>query len=83
MAESKSEGKFDFVLYPNPVQNTLSVSFESTVEANYAIINMMGQQVKSGRVAQEGIEVNELNSGVYFIQVTDGQNTITKKFLKQ
>ena len=83
VAGVKSEGKFDFVLYPNPVQNTLSVSFESAIEANYAIINMMGQQVKSGQVAQEGIEVNELNSGVYFIQVTDGQNTITKKFLKQ
>ena len=84
LSEVTSETKFDYVIYPNPVQNILQISFEiGTIEATYTIINMMGQQVKSGRIAQEGIDVNELFSGVYFIQVTDGQNKITKKFLKQ
>ena len=85
VTETQLKGKFEFLLYPNPVQNTLTVSFENgtTTNAAFTIINMMGQEVKSGKSPQAGIDVNELNSGVYFLQVTDGQNTITKKFIKQ
>ena len=76
--------KFEFVLFPNPVQNILNVSFDNTItSATFNIINMMGRTLKSGSLAQDGIDVNELNSGVYFLQITDGQNVITKKFIKQ
>ena len=76
--------KFEFVLFPNPVQNILNVSFDNTItSATFSIINMMGRTLKSGSLAQDGIDVNELNSGVYFLQITDGQNVITKKFIKQ
>ena len=84
LSDGQAEAKFDFVLYPNPVQNKLTVSFENgATNSTFGIINMMGQQIKSGQIEQDGIDVSELNAGVYFIQVTDGKNSITKKFLKQ
>ena len=82
--DAQADVKFDCILYPNPVQGNLFVSLSNTsTQATYGILNMMGQQVKSGQVIQDGIDVNELTAGVYFIQVTDGKNSITKKFLKQ
>ena len=81
--ETASENKFDYTIYPNPVENVLKISASTgDFEGSFTIINMIGQQVKSGKVTQDGIDVNEMKSGVYFIQVTDGQNTITKKFVK-
>ena len=81
--ETASENKFDYTIYPNPVENVLKISASTgDFEGSFTIINMIGQQVKSGKVTQDGIDVNEMKSGVYFVQVTDGQNTITKKFVK-
>jgi Zn-dependent metalloprotease len=82
-APSETGSKFEFVLFPNPVQDVLNVSFDNTTSATFTIINMMGRNVKLGLLSQEGIDVNELTSGVYFIQITDGQNSVTKKFIKQ
>ena len=52
-------------------------------EGSFAIINMIGQEVKSGKITQEGIDINEMKSGVYFVRVSDGVDTITKKFIKK
>ena len=82
-APTETASKFEFVLFPNPVQDVLNVSFDNNTSATFTIINMMGRAVKLGSLSQEGIDVNELNSGVYFLQITDGQNVITKKFIKQ
>ena len=81
--DAKATG-LEFTLYPNPVENTLNIaSINNDFDGSFAIINLMGQEVKSGKITQEGIDVNEMKSGVYFIQVTDGQNTTTKKFIKK
>ena len=82
-APSETVSKFEFVLFPNPVQDVLNVSFDNNTSATFTIINMMGRAVKLGSLSQEGIDVNELTSGVYFIQITSGQNSVTKKFIKQ
>jgi len=44
---------------------------------------MYGQAITSGTTSNNQIKVNKLQSGVYFIEVSDGNNTLTKKFIKQ
>ena len=81
---TKNENKFDYNVYPNPVENILNISLTNgNFEGSFAIINMIGQEVKSGKITQEGIDINEMKSGVYFVRVSDGVDTITKKFIKK
>lgn len=76
----------DFNLYPNPVQNVLSIQSHSDMEiTQVSIYSLSGQLVHSVvpmNIRQ--IDVSELTNGIYFIQLTsrDGK-LINRKFVKQ
>lgn len=72
----------DFNVYPNPTESILNVSL-SAEEATFEIINYLGQEVKNGKISQEGIDVSNLNSGMYFLKVNSNQQSVTKKFIKK
>ena len=70
-------------LYPNPVKgNFLTVRMADSTKATYTIANILGQTVKSGSV-RGAIDVSGLKAGVYIININDGVNVTTKKFVKQ
>ena len=70
-------------LYPNPVKgNVLNVDLLEIDKFTYAIKNMLGQVVAKG-VSEGKIDVSELNAGMYFIEVNDGEDIMTKKFIRQ
>ena len=80
-------------LFPNPVQERLNLNIESQDinEVNIQVINMNGQVVlvSKNTIGRSNtpisIDANELQSGIYFIKITDeNANVIGKeKFLKQ
>lgn len=73
----------DFLLYPNPVKgDVLNVKLPGNVSASYRILNMLGQTVMTGDSIKE-IKVGNLKAGMYFIEVNDGEEVMTKKFIKQ
>ncbi|WP_353777308.1 M43 family zinc metalloprotease [Winogradskyella sp. 3972H.M.0a.05] len=73
----------DFVLYPNPVKSQLNIKMLDNNDAiNYRIINMLGQTVQEGKTTQI-IDVENLRSGIYFLEVNDGDEVLTKKFIKE
>ena len=81
--ENVFESEEDFIIYPNPVKgNTLFVKLPGDVKATYRILNMLGQTMMQGDSVKE-INVSNLKSGMYFIEVNDGEETMTKKFIKQ
>jgi bacillolysin len=85
VADSKSElsnDVLDFNIYPNPTENRLNVSL-SDENATYEIINYLGQEVKKGKLSQDGIDVIGLNSGIYFLKVNSNQKSVSKKFIKK
>jgi hypothetical protein len=43
---------------------------------------MLGQVVAKG-VSEGKVDVSELNAGMYFIEVNDGEDILTKKFIRQ
>jgi len=76
--------KLDFKLYPNPVKG--DIIYFSGMENNnssYRIFNQMGQQVASGNVDNNTINVSNLMSAIYIIEVTDGKSVGTKRFIKE
>ena len=78
-----SENSIDFDMFPNPVENILNVSFADNRKSSYKIFNINGQEIKAGMLNQKEINVSNLKSGIYFLELHDGQKTSTKKFIKK
>ena len=74
----------DFLLYPNPAKSTVSIqlSTESTY-VTYRIVNMIGQEVLSGELGKGTINVEKLETGVYFMEVNDGEELMIQRFIKE
>lgn len=74
-----------FFLSPNPVTNELMISSSSHI-GKIQIIDALGKMVISEDAnysTQTKIQVGDLAKGVYFIQVSDGANVTTRKFIKE
>lgn len=75
-----------FTLVPNPSNGVFSlVSTLSTINFDLTVTNAIGQQIISKKNVS-GASVNEINltdnnSGLYFVTITSGNNTITKKII--
>lgn len=74
---------FDFKMYPNPVESTLNVAMFDNRSVSFKIYNLMGQSLKTGKLDQQQVNVSDLPSGLYVLEVNDGQKAITRKFAKK
>jgi chitodextrinase len=70
-------------LYPNPTKEVLNIESNSASTLNYSVINYLGQVIKTGKIENNLINVSHLNSGIYILEVNDGQKSVTKKFIKE
>ena len=77
------KNNFDFVLYPNPVNEVLQVTLADSRPVTFRVINLLGQEIQQGELTDEGINMAKLNAGTYLFEINDGQKVVTKKFLKQ
>jgi hypothetical protein len=73
-------------LYPNPVQNDLNVRLPQTngAEISYLIYNLSGQIISMGKLGTESVNVSQLTSGMYILQLktSDGRKG-AKSFIKK
>lgn len=76
--------KQQFVLYPNPATNAVTISGQQDI-SGVQLIDMMGNIVyeKLFNSKQLTIETADLQAGVYIIAVTIADNTIRQTFIKQ
>lgn len=72
----------ELMLYPNPTTNTLYFSSKEFAGAKVAVINMHGQIVINTVLSNNNVDVSMLKTGVYTINITRGNKTIVKKFVK-
>ena len=80
--DSPEISELDINVYPNPVKgNVLNVEVSSLDVFDYRIINIQGRTVLSG-TSEGKIDVSQLKGGLYFIEVNDGDEIITKKFIR-
>jgi hypothetical protein len=69
-----------FTIYPNPVNNTLSVNTEDSIE-QITIYSIIGETVSSYKT--ETIDTSILTAGIYFIEVQSNGMKSVQKFIKQ
>jgi hypothetical protein len=77
---------FSFGFYPNPTAMHLTVDNPALVnqELRYAIYDLAGKKLAEGRLdrGQRSIDVSSLAPGVYIVNVSDGTQTFSNKFIK-
>lgn len=67
-------------IYPNPAQDILFIEYQQPIET-VKIYNLQGQLIKEGSISS--VDVSQLATGLYLVQVTVESKTITKKFIKE
>jgi hypothetical protein len=72
-----------FTYYPNPVKNTLTLNAKQAI-ANVTVFNMLGQEVlrTEPNAVSKDVDMANLQSGTYFVQVTIGGSLETIRVLK-
>jgi hypothetical protein len=81
VAEEKAA--LEVILYPNPVQGQLNLKLDNPRALDYIITNQVGQVLATGRVQNQQIEVAHLPKGMYLLTLNDGEERVTKTFVKQ
>jgi hypothetical protein len=76
-----------YTIYPNPVKNNLNIEAYGTASIqSMQIYNMLGQLLQSipnsNTEKSIAIDVSQLESGTYFIEITSDKGKTTRKFIK-
>ncbi len=85
--QSKTQLEDDFTndevsIYPNPVHERLNIEFLGEVLSDFRIINMVGETILKGKVAENGIDVSSLEKGLYLIEFSNIDKRLVKRFVK-
>lgn len=79
-----------FSIYPNPVQNQLTLQFNGLEgDVQVRIIGLGGEIVREVKYTltesqvEETLFVEELNQGIYMIQIVGSEHTEVKRFIKK
>ncbi len=81
-----TEGAINVTAYPNPASNSIQVSLNNrnVTLSSYKITNTLGQLVLKGDLKKNGnINISNLTSGIYFVEVEDGQKIFKTKLIKR
>ncbi|MPN18495.1 hypothetical protein SDC9_165855 [bioreactor metagenome] len=76
-------------MYPNPTSGDLNISFNNLASGNYNVVvfNTIGSVVLNQSMDVNGavvrtINMNELPTGIYMVQVSNENGSVTKKVIK-
>ena len=83
IADSQEKQKNDLLVYPNPANDRLYISYKSeNQKMNFSIIDLLGKTILSSNMDADYIDISMLESGVYFIQLNSENKISTAKFIK-
>ncbi len=70
-------------VYPNPSSDKISINVED--EITYNLVNIRGQLINKGVInnASNTIDISSFHSGIYFLNLENGNERVTKKVIKQ
>jgi chitodextrinase len=82
-SDVSNDSAVEYTLYPNPVTgNVLNIS-NLEITSEFRIFNMMGQELGKGKIENNSVDVSNLASGTYMIEVSNANGTSAKRFIKQ
>lgn len=68
-------------LFPNPTNNSFSIETSKTI-TSLDIYNVQGKIVKSFYTQLSNYNIEELNSGIYFVKMKSDNDVFTRKIIK-
>ncbi|MFT3794523.1 CotH kinase family protein [Flavobacterium sp.] len=77
----KENHKSQFAVYPNPFSDLIHIV--GVEKADYKVFSIDGKLVKAGKTETAELNLSDLNSGMYLLQLTSGNTTETKKVIKK
>ncbi|NTW25701.1 MAG: T9SS type A sorting domain-containing protein [Lentimicrobium sp.] len=83
--EKPNEGNDCIGIYPNPVNDQLTISLCTTnQEVSARIVSMLGVEITQwGKLSSTNqLDISQLKSGVYLLQIEVGNKITNKRFLK-
>ena len=71
-------------IYPNPTSQILNIIGDELLNAKYKIYDLNGKSIQYGNINDNKIDVENISSGLYTIQITN-ENSLktTLKFIKK
>jgi len=81
-SESNSVLSPEISIYPNPSKDFINIFIRDQKMKDYSIINMLGQTIVKGKIADKKINVSKLQKGVYQIMFSSNKKQIIKYFIK-
>ncbi|HAO09350.1 MAG TPA: pectate lyase [Chryseobacterium sp.] len=82
LATQENKASQKLTIYPNPVEDSFSISTKDTVEW-VQIINNGSEVLKTIRGNIKNVDIRELNSGIYFVQIKTNKEIINQKIIKK
>lgn len=77
----------DFALFPNPAKSSITISstINGTLKVAYEIVDVLGKVIMSNENSSGkfSININDLNSGIYFLRLQVNNSVVVKKFVKE
>ena len=70
----------DFVIYPNPTEGLFTIVSSSTLD-EVSVVDVNGRVAKTFNAENNTFNVQDLQNGVYFIQITVNNATVTKRLV--
>lgn len=88
ISDNLSSIGFDFSsglsVYPNPASAFVQIEINSNEEFNVELFDMSGRKLYQTQMNGDiSIDLNAYATGIYFVKIGDGANSITKKIIKQ
>lgn len=74
-----------FTIYPNPTENNLTIeTYNFSIINEIRIYNLGGGLLKAAKIENHeyNLNISDLQSGIYFIEVQTDSSVSTKKFIK-
>jgi hypothetical protein len=78
----------DFVLFPNPAKSLITISSNiiGNTKITYEVVDVLGKVIltnDNNNSNNFAININDLNSGIYFLRLQVNNSVVVKKFVKE
>jgi len=72
-------------IYPNPTSSIINIEVPGKSQYNYSLYTISGKKMMNGMFNTNNTQINTnaLSSGVYILQITNGNKNISKKVIKK
>ncbi len=70
-------------VFPNPSQGSFTISRSTRGSAQWQLLSLSGKLIQQGTLEEreEGIEIEQFASGIYFLRINDAQSSHTYKLI--